>query len=84
MFIAQRLVGPSKQLKEMIQIEHNNVKNPNWPEVNQLAIYKRGRGFELGATVKQIQIVVRAGLEPATSGFEVQRANHSATLPPSR
>ena len=49
------LVGPSKQLKPIIQIEHNIVKNPNWPEVNQVAIYKRGRGFELGATEKQIQ-----------------------------
>ena len=40
---AQRLVGPSKQLKQIIQIEHNIVKNPNWPEANQLAIYKRGQ-----------------------------------------
>ena len=24
------------------------VKNPNWLEANQLAIYKRDRGFELG------------------------------------
>ena len=30
-----------------IQIELNRVKNPNWPQANQLAIYKRGRGFEL-------------------------------------
>ena len=37
-----------------------------WTEANQLAIYKHGRGFELGATEKQIQVVVRAGLEPAT------------------
>ena len=29
------------------------VKNPNWPEANQLAIYKRGRGFELGTTVNK-------------------------------
>ena len=51
MFIAQLLGGPSKQLKQIIQIEHCNiVKNPNWLEVNQLAIYKHGRGFELGAT----------------------------------
>jgi len=48
MFIA--LVGPSKQLKQIIPIEHNIFKNPNWPEANQLAIYKRGRGFELGTT----------------------------------
>ena len=37
MLIAQRLVGPSKQLKQIIQIEHNIVKNPNWLEANQLA-----------------------------------------------
>jgi len=60
-FIAQVLVGPSKQ--QIFQIEQNIVKNPNWPEANQLAIYKRGRGFELGATEKQTQVVVRAGLQ---------------------
>ena len=31
-------------------IEYNKVKNPNRPETNQLAIYKCGRGFELGTT----------------------------------
>ena len=31
--------------------------------------HKRSRGVELGATVKQLQLVVRAGLEPGTSGF---------------
>jgi len=42
------LVGPSKCLKiQTIQIELRRVKNPNWLEANQLAIYKRGRGFEL-------------------------------------
>ena len=34
-------------------IKLNRVKNPNWPEANQLAIYKRGRGFELETTVKK-------------------------------
>ena len=48
----------------MIQIENNIVKNPNWPEAKQLAIYKRGRGFELEATMKQTQVVIRAGIEP--------------------
>ena len=48
--IALMLVGPSKCLKQIIQIELNRVKNPNWPEANQLAIYKHGRGFELGTT----------------------------------
>ena len=76
------LVGPRKQLKQIIHIKHNIVKNPNWPEANQLDIYKRGRGFELGATEKQIQVVARAGLEPGTYGLRVQHADHSATLPP--
>ena len=62
MSIAQVLVGPSKQLKQIIQTENNIVKDPNWTEENQLAIYKRGWGFELGATGKQVQVVVRAGL----------------------
>ena len=35
------LEGPSKWLKQIIQIKHNRVKNPNWAEANQLAIYKR-------------------------------------------
>ena len=34
-------------------IKHNRAKNPNWPEANQLAIYKHGRGFELGTTVNK-------------------------------
>ena len=77
------LVGPSKQLKQIIQTEHNTVKNPNWPEGNQLES-KRGRGFELGATEKQIQVVVRAGLEPGTAGLQVQHADHPSTLPPAK
>jgi len=77
-FIAQVLVGPSKQLKQIFQNEHNIVKNPNWPEANQWAIYKRGRGFELRATEEQTQVVVK----PGTAGLRVRRADHSATLPP--
>ena len=35
--------------------EHiNMVKNPNWQEADQLAIYKRERGDELGSTKKQL------------------------------
>ena len=82
-FLAQVLVGPSiKRHKEIIQIENNMVKNPNWQEADQLAIYKRVRGVELGATEKQLQLAVRAGLEPGTTGFQVRRPIHSATLPP--
>ena len=59
------------------------VKNPNWREANQLAIYKRGRGVELGATKKQLQLVVRAELKPGASGLQVRRSNpldHAASL----
>ena len=54
-FIALMLVGPSKSLKQIIWIKHNRVKNPSWLEANQLAIYKHGRGFELGASELQVQ-----------------------------
>ena len=65
----QVLVGLSKELKQIIHIEHNIGKNPNWPEANQLAIHKCGRGFELRATKKQIQVLVRAGLELSNGGM---------------
>ena len=52
-FIALMLVGPRKFLKQIVQIKLNRVKNPNWREANQLAIYKHGRGFELGTTVNK-------------------------------
>ena len=83
MFIAQVLLGPSKQLKQIIPTALSIVKNPNWPEANQFrGIYKRGRGFELGAAEKKIQVVVRAGLAPGTAGLRGRHADHSATLPP--
>ena len=47
-----------------------------------MAIHKCGRGAKPGTAVKQLQIAVRAGFEPGTSGFQVRRLNHSATLPP--
>ena len=36
--------------------EHNTVKNPNWREADQLAIYKHDQGVELGSTKKQLWI----------------------------
>ena len=36
-FTAIVLVGPSKQMKQIIEIEHNIFKNPSWPQANQLA-----------------------------------------------
>ena len=87
MFIAQVPVGPSIKLqKETILTENNMVKTPNWQQADQLAIYKRGRGVELGVTEKQLLLAVRAGLEPGTSGLQVRRPNpldHAASLLPS-
>ena len=57
------------------------VKNHSWQEADQLAIYKHGWGVELGATEKQLQLVVRAGLEPRTSRFQGWCPNHSTMLP---
>ena len=57
--------------------------NPIWQEPHQLAIYKCNRGFELGATQKQIQVVARAGPQPGPEpGLRVQYADHSDKLPP--
>ena len=51
------------------------VKNPNWQEADQLAIYKRGRGVELGATEKQLLLAVRAELEPGASELQVTHSS---------
>ena len=66
---------PSKQLKQTFQIEHNICKDPNLPETNQLAIYKRGQGFETNPGSGLGTVTNRAGLR-------VRHADHSATLPP--
>ena len=41
------------RMKQITQIVHNKVKNPNWSEANHLAVNKPGGGFELGATEKK-------------------------------
>ena len=72
------LVGPKKYLKQIIQIKHSWVKNTNWPEANQLAIYKRYRGDELDRDYhEQIQLAVRVGLELGTTELQVQRSKRS-------
>ena len=70
------LVGPSKCLKQIIQIELNRVKNPKWPEANQLVIYTRGRGILTLDYREQIQLALRAGFVGAS---EVRRSNCSDT-----
>ena len=46
-------MGLFRDNETILQIQHNMFKNPNWKEANQLAIYTRGRGFELGTTVNK-------------------------------
>ena len=41
-FYSTNASGARKFLKQIILIKHKRVKNPNWPEPNHLAIYKRG------------------------------------------
>ena len=42
------------QCKQTVINKHNLVKNSNWWEADQLAIYKRSREVELGATESNI------------------------------
>ena len=42
------------QCKQIVINKHNLVKNPNWQEADQLAIYKRSREAELRATKNNI------------------------------
>ena len=43
--------------------EHNMVKNPNWQEADQLAIYRHDRvvGLAEGPTEKQLQLSAQSG-----------------------
>ena len=43
-----------EQCKQIVINKHNLAKNPNWREADQLAIYKRRREVELGATENNI------------------------------
>ena len=47
---------PLKLKETNISNEHNRLKNLNWLEADQLAIYKHDRGVELGSTEKQLQL----------------------------
>ena len=64
--------------KQMPETELNRIKNPNWSEVNQLAIYKHGRGLELRLLwTNPATVVVRAALELGVSQLNV--SNHMAS-----
>ena len=54
--------GMLLKLKETnISTKHNRLKNPNWREADQLAIYKHDRGVELESTEKKLQLSGQRG-----------------------
>ena len=59
----------------------NLIGFPNWPEANHLIIYKRAKDLNSWASEKQIQVVVRVGLEPGTAGLPFLHTDHSVALP---
>ena len=42
------LLSATNKDRNINEMNFNKVKIPNWPEANQLAIYKHGRGVESG------------------------------------
>ena len=66
--------------KQMPEIKLNRIQNPNWPEANQLAIYKHRQGLELGLLwTNPATVAVRAALELGASELHVQCSNHMAS-----
>ena len=43
-------------MNQIIQMKHKKVKNTNWQEANQLAIYKHGLGLEHGTSKNLITL----------------------------
>lgn len=74
--------GNTITVKPVVFILAQRVKKPNRPEANQLAIYKSGRGFELGITVSKSSQAVWGVIKPGASGLQFQLSNRSVTLPP--
>ena len=74
---------PRKLKETNISNEHNRLKNPNWPEAVQLAIYKHDRGVQLGPVHRETTPAKwsERDLNPWPKEFQVWRPNHSATLP---
>ena len=68
-------------MRKLKKKKTDKVRNPNWQEANQLAIYKCDQGIELGNYVKQIQLVTGLRLKPVTSRYQVQHPNHLARQP---
>ena len=79
-FIA--LIGPSKCLKQIFQMKVNRVKNPNWPETNQLAILQAWSGIRSGLTENKSSWRSGWDLNSARPNFKSSVLISSAMLPP--
>ena len=59
--------------KQIIQIQHNRIKNPTWQEATSWLFTSVAEEWTQDDR-EQIQQVARAGLEPGTAGLRVPRA----------
>ena len=66
----------------IIQMENDMVKNPNWWEANQLALLQAWMRMWTQNYRQQIQRAVRERLELRASRLQIQCYNHYATLAP--
>ena len=58
--------------------EHNSFKNPNWQGGRPVGYLQAWLRSWTWGYREQLQLVLRAGLESGTSGFQVRHPNHSA------
>ena len=81
MFKATSLWGRVYETNTKYKWNRNFIKNPNWWEAGQLAIYKAWRSW-IRDHRRQIHQWQGAGFEPVTSGLQVQRPTTTTRLPP--
>ena len=74
---------PSKQKETNISTKQNNrLKIPTDGRQTSWLITSMTEKLNQGLQKNNTSLVVKAEPEPATSGFQVQRPNHSVTMPP--
>ena len=61
------LWGFSAVMKQIVVMEHNTAKNPNWWRRTSGLFYKHSWGFKLRTTKEEIQPLVGAGLKGSTT-----------------
>ena len=68
--------------KQIFQMNITGLKIPTGGRHTSWLFTSMTEELNWGPPRNNSRLVVRVGLEPATSGFQVRRPNHSATLPP--